>query len=113
MAAEVHIAAARMANATPEDWRRFYRSTEQPIYTNCRGYASIKGENVSIDGRDGWPWQAWSGDLISYGSTENHAIRNLRARISEHSPSTDPDNSGGAWYADMFPRREDDDEETS
>jgi len=49
---------------------------EFKIYTNCRGYA-LDG------GLDGWCWQAWSGELIAYGRTEESAIEHLREKRAQ------------------------------
>ena len=55
------------------------------IYTNCRGYLR---DGRPFDGAlDGWNWQAWSGDKIAYGATEEGAVNHLRTKID---PSSAP-----------------------
>jgi len=49
------------------------------IYTNYRGCV----DGVPLDGNlDGWSWQAWSGRYIAYGASADHAILNLRVKLS-------------------------------
>lgn len=62
------------------------------IYTNCRGYVG----GISLDGGlDGWCWQAWCGEAIAYGATEEGAIENLRTKLDEEVASM-PRNSDEA-----------------
>lgn len=54
---------------------------EPEIFANCRGFL---GDGRPLDGGlDGWSWHAWSGSLIAYGSSEEHAKENLRRKRRE------------------------------
>lgn len=69
------------------------------VYANCRGKAP-NGE--PLDGHlDGWSWHAWSGPFIAYGSTEEHAVENLLAKIPRGSLANVSDDELVSLYDEL------------